>query len=201
MDHFQMPLTVAPLFEQYYPENNKGRQILVEHSYLVARKSLEIASLHPNWNLDLNFIEEAAWLHDIGVNACDAPKIGCHGKLPYIYHGVVGSQRLHDAGMDRHALVAERHIGTGLTLENVISKGWKIPHKEYVPTSIEEIIICVADKFFSKSFPEREKSIDEVLTSIARYGEDDIQRFKTWYTMLFVDSFKSPESSAGEDNL
>lgn len=190
---FQMPLTVAKIFDIYYPENNKCRQILVEHSYLVAKKALEIASFHPSWSLDLSFIEEAAWVHDIGVNACQAPSIACYGTEPYIKHGIIGSERLRAENMPRHALVAERHTGTGLSLERILEKGWDLPHREFMPISLEEIIICVADKFFSKTDPSREKNLDEILEGLAHFHEEDVLRFISWYKMLFLRDIKEEQ--------
>lgn len=197
MNPIQMPLVVAPIFEQYYPEETLCRQILVEHSYRVAQKALEIARLHPHWDLNLEFIEEAAWLHDIGVDACHAPKIGCYGERPYIYHGLVGAERLRAAGLEAHALVAERHTGTGLYHHTILQRGWDFPaDRVYVPQSLEEIIVCVADKFFSKTEPTEEKSYEQILRGLSRFGEDDVIRFKAWYKMLF-DTGTSAEAVEG----
>lgn len=40
---------------------------MVIHSRSVADKALAIARMHPEMNLDLTFVEEAAMLHDIGI--------------------------------------------------------------------------------------------------------------------------------------
>ena len=48
-----------------------------------------------------------------------------------------------------------------------------------LPESIEEKIICYADKFYSKN-PDnltRQKSIDEVLKDMERHGEEPLRRF------------------------
>ena len=54
------------IIKKYYPSSSEAYHILVTHSRSVADKALEIARKHPELNLDLAFIEEAAMLHDIG---------------------------------------------------------------------------------------------------------------------------------------
>jgi uncharacterized protein len=49
-----------------------------------------------------------------------------------------------------------------------------------LPQSIEEQIICFADKFFSKAHPEEEKSIEQVQRNITRHGEEGLARFLAW---------------------
>jgi uncharacterized protein len=58
-----------------------------------------------------------------------------------------------------------------------------------VPVSIEEQIICYADKFFSKNGrgEDREKTVDEILHILKRYGEDKVQRFQAWVEMFESD--------------
>lgn len=55
------------LIDKYYPEENELKHILLVHSRSVADKALDMAKKHPELNLDLQFIEEAAMLHDIGI--------------------------------------------------------------------------------------------------------------------------------------
>ncbi|MCF0203458.1 MAG: HD domain-containing protein [Bacteroidaceae bacterium] len=153
-------------------------QLLIRHSRDVADKALGIAKSHPEWQADLQFIEEAAMLHDIGIYLTDAPGIHCHGTEPYICHGILGARLLRKEGLPRHARVAERHTGAGLTAEDITSQGLPLPAKDFLPETIEERVICYADKFFSKSHPEREKTLESVLRSMAKFGEDSVERFK-----------------------
>ena len=50
--------------DKYYPEDTELRRILITHSQSVARKALQIVSYHPELQLDAQFVEEAAMLHD-----------------------------------------------------------------------------------------------------------------------------------------
>lgn len=181
---------MSGIIEQFYPSEPNLRHLLLTHSECVARKALEIASSylskHPEADIDLDFIEEAALLHDIGIKNCDAPGIFCFGDLPYICHGVEGSRILAEAGMFRHALVCERHTGSGLTAEEIIEEALPIPTRDMLPISLEEKIICLADKFFSKN-PEalnREKSLEEARRSIARHGDAPLRRFDDLVALL-----------------
>ncbi|MEG0949855.1 MAG: HD domain-containing protein [Bacteroidales bacterium] len=165
------------IIKKYYPENSEIYHVLVDHSRLVADKALELAARHPELNPDMNFIEEAAMLHDIGIFLCNAPEIACTGSEPYIRHGVLGAEILRKEGLERHALVCERHTGSGITREQIESQQLPLPARDMLPVSTEEKLICLADKFYSKSHPGKEKSIEKIRKSMARFGDDALIRF------------------------
>ena len=168
------------IINKYYPEDNELKHILLTHSRSVADKALWKADRHPELNLDRQFLEEAALLHDIGVFLTDAPGIHCHGSHPYICHGYLGSELMRQEGFPRHALVCERHTGAGISLQAIQAQELPIPHREMVPVSLEEQVICFADKFFSKTHLDREKPVEKALKSISRFGEEGILRFNEW---------------------
>lgn len=168
------------IIEKYYPVESEAYRILVDHSRSVADKALAIARMHPEMDLDLTFIEEAAMLHDIGIFRCNAPSIDCHGEADYICHGFLGAELMRTEGYPQHALVCERHTGTGLSLEMIELMKWPIPHRDMLPVSLEEQLICFADKFFSKTKLGKEKSIDKIRISLSRYGSDTAARFSAW---------------------
>ena len=168
------------LIDKYYPQDNELRNILLVHSRSVADKALRIADKHPELNLDATFLNEAAMLHDIGIFLTYAPGIQCLGKEPYICHGYLGAELVRKEGFPRHALVCERHTGAGLSLEEIIKRQLPVPHREMLPVSTEEQVICFADKFFSKTHLDREKSVQDARKSIARYGDEGLRRFNNW---------------------
>ncbi len=152
--------------------------ILLTHSRSVARLAVAIAEGHPELGADVRFVREAAMLHDVGIVRTDAPGIDCHGSLPYICHGVEGRRILDDARLPLHALVCERHTGAGLTREYIEERGLPLPPRDMVPLSVEEKIVCYADKFYSKTrHLTRMKTRLEALASVAKYGEDSERRF------------------------
>ena len=172
------------LIDKYYPEDNELRNILINHSQSVARKALQIVSSHPELHLDAQFVEEAAMLHDLGIFRTDAPGIQCFGSEPYICHGRLGAEILRKEGYERHARVCERHTGAGITCKEIIAQGLPLPHQDFLPETLEEKVICYADKFFSKTHLDREKSIEKAEKSLAKFGEDGVMRFREWERMF-----------------
>lgn len=168
------------IINKYYPEENELQHILLTHSRSVADKSLWIADCHPELSLDKDFLYEAAMLHDIGIFLTDAAGIHCFGDKPYICHGYLGADLIRGEGYPRHALVCERHTGAGLSLEGIIAQDLPVPHREMVPVSLEEQVICFADKFYSKTHLEKEKSVEKARKSLERYGEEGVRRFDNW---------------------
>jgi uncharacterized protein len=87
---------------------------------------------------------------------------------------------LQQEGYMRHAMVCERHTGAGMSLQSILEQNLPVPHRDMVPVSLEEQVICFADKFFSKTHLETEKGVEKALKSISRFGEDGIIRFNKW---------------------
>lgn len=175
------------IITKYYTPGSKAYQILVDHSRLVADKAVEIARNKPHLNIDVAFVEEAAMVHDIGMFLCDAPEIACYGTAPYICHGYLGADLMRKEGFPRHALVCERHTGTGITLEMILRRDLPIPHRDMLPVSIEEQLVCFADKFFSKSKPYKEKQVKKVRRKLEKYGEEGILQFDKWCKLFLED--------------
>ena len=119
-------------------------------------------------------------LHDIGIFLTDAEGICCYGDKPYICHGSLGAELMRREGYERHALVCERHTGAGLSLKEIVAQQLPVPHREMVPVSMEEQVICFADKFFSKTHLDREKSVEKARHSLERYGQEGVERFDRW---------------------
>lgn len=168
------------IIDKYYSDNEPLRQILLTHSRSVADMAIAVARRHPELGADEDFLFEAAMLHDIGVFKTDAPGIQCFGTEPYIRHGWLGGQLLRQEGLPRHARVAERHTGTGLTREAIIRQALPLPLEDFSPEAIEEQIICYADKYFSKSHLERVRTPEQVLQSLEKFGRESVERMKAW---------------------
>lgn len=175
---------VYALIDKYYPEGTEGRRIFLVHSEAVTRRALAICDRHPELHLDRQFVEEAAMLHDIGICKTDAPEIGCHGTEPYLLHGRIGAEMLRAEGHPRHARVCERHTGAGLTREAIIEGHLPLPPEDFLPETMEEKVICYADKFYSKSHLDRERTIEQAEKSLARFGTAGVERFKSWEAMF-----------------
>lgn len=174
------------IIRKYYPSDSKAYYFLVHHSRLVARKARSLAQRVVQLNPDLGFIEEASMLHDIGILLSNAPTLGCYGHKEYVCHGYLGRELLEREGLFRHALVCERHVGMGITLEEIRTNSLPLPIREMTPLSLEEKIICFADKFYSKSEHDLllEKPLEKVREIISGYGEEKLQLFDEWSRMF-----------------
>ena len=175
------PLTVI---QKYYPREDELRNILLTHSESVARKALSVADRHPELMLDREFLRVAALLHDVGIFLTHAPSIFCNGAEPYIRHGVLGAQLMRREGLPSVARVCERHTGAGLSLQDIVDQQLPVPHREMLPITLEEQLICFADKFFSKTHLDEEKSVEKARHSIAKYGEEGLSRFDRWCSLF-----------------
>ena len=173
------------IINEYYPSENDLRRILLTHSRSVADRCLMIARKHPELRLDTEFREEAAMLHDIGIFACDAPSIQCFGIEPYICHGIIGGRLLRDKGLVRHAQVCERHTGTGLSREQIQKQNLPLPLEGlYEPDTLEEQAVCYADKFYSKTHIDLERTVEQAARSLEKFGEAGLKRFFRWVDMF-----------------
>lgn len=177
----------------YYPEANKLREILLVHSRCVADYAIECARKHPELHLNLSLVESGAMLHDIGIIRCNAPGIECYGTEHYICHGTIGAAMLRNdhaifslsaEEIEPYARICERHTGTGLTAEQISTQGLPLPNRDLTPETLEEQLVCYADKFFSKTHPERRKTIEQALRSIEKFGGDGVERLKEWHKLF-----------------
>ncbi|NDP21971.1 MAG: HDIG domain-containing protein [Paludibacter sp.] len=177
-------MNTLEIIEKYYPHGSELYYILTKHSEQVMNKALSIANKHPEMQLDLQFIEEAAMLHDIGIFRCNAPRIHCHGPNQYIQHGYLGADILRKEGLPRHALVCERHTGVGLSLKTIQFNGLPLPLRDMLPLSLEEQLICYADKFYSKTQLLETHSLERIRTSLRHFGESEVKRFDQWHLLF-----------------
>ena len=208
-----LPMDYLALLHRYYPEDNALRRMLLHHSRQVCARALRIVERHPELGANRNLVEAGSMLHDIGIFLTDAPGIHCHGTAHYILHGSLGAQLLRNEAKqlkkekqqeeqlkaeqpqaiqlqeelhfyEALARICERHTGTGLTRQTIIERGLPDPHQDLLPETIEEQIICYADKFYSKSHLERERTIPQTLQSLEKFGDEGVEKFRHW-TELF----------------
>lgn len=208
-----LPMDYLALLHRYYPEDNALCRMLLHHSRQVCARALKIVERHPELGANRNLVEAGAMLHDIGIFLTDAPGIHCHGTAHYILHGSLGAQLLRNEAKqlkkekqqeeqlkeeqpqaihlqeelhfyEALARICERHTGTGLTRQTIIERGLPDPQQDLLPETIEEQIICYADKFYSKSHLERERTIPQTLQSLEKFGDEGVEKFRHW-TELF----------------
>lgn len=164
------------IIERYYDPASRQYQLLIEHSSQVADLAVLLAQRKPELGVDIDFLREAAMLHDIGIFRTYAPGIDCHGELPYMQHGVEGKKILDSLGLPRHALVCERHIGAGLTAQEIIEQNLPLEPRDMLPETLEEKLVTYADNFYSKSRIAKARPLQTVLEGMKKYGEGTMQR-------------------------
>ncbi|MCF7795935.1 HDIG domain-containing protein [Patescibacteria group bacterium] len=164
------------ILEKYCKNNQKIKDILISHGESVYKKALEIIAISNIENIDLKLLKNACLLHDIGILNTNSPKIFCFGENHYVMHGILGANILRKEGLNKIALICERHIGVGIKKEEVknLNKKFKVklPEKDMFPKTKIEKLICLSDKFFSKSNLEEEEKIEDILEEIKSYKKE-----------------------------
>ena len=170
------------IIAEYYPVASPAHDILVRHGELVAAKAIRIADRAGTHAPDVDFIWAAAMLHDIGIFMTHAPSIGCHGPHAYVAHGYLGRKMLEKKRLFRHGRVCETHVGVGISAGEIKKGNLPLPLRDMMPVSVEEQIICYADKFYSKDrlWEDKEKSVKAILQDLEKYGSHKVLRFKSW---------------------
>lgn len=181
-----MDMDIELLLRKWYIPGTRLYTYLVTHSEAVQKKALRVAGSVPHLAPDREFIAEAAMLHDIGIIRVNAPEIDCHGEAPYVCHGILGAEMLRQQGLGRHARVCETHIGVGLSAADIRSQNLPLPERDMLPESIEEKIICYADKFFTK-IPgrlEQELAVEDICAGLSKYGADKVAGFQALHALF-----------------
>ncbi len=110
---------------------------VIRHEMAVSRKAMKMAHSVIDLPVNLELVKIGALVHDIG--RCVSHKFD---------HGIIGADIIRQMGFPESlARIAECHILAGLTAEEAESYG--LPKKEYLPMTIEEKIVCLADKYIS----------------------------------------------------
>ena len=114
-------------------KENKCSKEVIAHCILVSKKSYEIAKKiqDKGFSIDLELARVGGLLHDVG-----------RSKIHNIFHGIEGAKILKEHPL--LARIAKTHIGGGITKEEAEKLG--LPIEDYSPITIEEKVVCYADK-------------------------------------------------------
>ena len=172
------------IIQKYYPEDNELRHILLVHSRSVADKALAIADRHPELSLDKQFLEEAAMLH---VSVLSVVMHLVYSVLVTSLTSVMGVSVLkcYVPRASLTMLVSVNDIrGRGLLRSQIIAQQLPLPVQDFLPETMEEKVICYADKFFSKTHLDKEKTVEQAIASLSKFGEEGVERFREWVKMF-----------------
>ena len=130
---------------------------IIQHDLLVMNisdkmiKELKRAGV----DIDEKSILRGAILHDIG-----------RSKEHSVRHGFIGGEILRKDGYDRKVIkIVENHVGGGIDKQDCAKLG--LPERDFIPTSLEEKIVCLADKYVEdnqiKPLQETISKFDKIL--------------------------------------
>lgn len=109
---------------------------VIRHCKRVTALAVKIARACQKKGLkvDVSLVEISALLHDIG-----------RSKTHSVDHALIGGEIARSLGLPESLVsVIEHHAGGGISKEEAKRLGW--PVKSYLPKSLEEKIVCYADK-------------------------------------------------------
>jgi len=156
-----------------------SNEVLLGHCRTVAKVANVLAEelAQRGKKVDARIVNAGALLHDIGRN-----------RTQTVRHGEAGAELLEGEGVDERVVAAVRkHVGAGISAEEAPSLG--LPDKDYVPKSIEERVVCFADKMVDTS---RVRPFDSEVQRFVKKGHD-VQRLLALKKSLEDDLGEDPE--------
>ena len=155
---------------------------IVTHCETVAKVSLRLAGAFHTRGLkvDADAILAGALLHDIGRT-----------QTHTVQHGYAGATILAEEGVDSIVVeIVKRHVGAGIASEEAASLG--LPAGDYVPSTLEERVVCFSDKMVSGDVV---RPFDVEVERFARKGHD-VQRLRQLKDDLQTSLGEDPERVA-----
>ncbi len=130
------------------------------HSLKVSEKALELAEKITKYNINLELVEIGALLHDVG-----------RSKTHGFKHAIIGGKILRERGFPKElGRICETHMLGGLDKEDAKKIG--LPERDYLPLTLEEKIICLADKHIAGT---KDVSIEQRFEKwFSKYGKTQI---------------------------
>ena len=160
-----------------YSSSEKAFKAVVLHVKSVQKLALEFAE---DTDADKEFIKIASLLHDIG--RFNHPP----GTKKSLHHGVKGSTILRKEGLDEFSLIAERHLGAGISKIDIKKQKLNLPLNDYLPKTKEEKIITCADNLI---FGHKRGTINMAYNRFLKeLGKEYAERIKKLYKEVL--SFK-----------
>ncbi|RMF06325.1 HD domain-containing protein [Candidatus Woesearchaeota archaeon] len=165
--------------------DRKTFEIVLNHAEAVRKVAVRIAdainrnSGSTGAHADMKTVKIGALLHDIG-RFRHPPGPGS------VLHGIAGAEMLRGiaeretdakrkAALEKYARIAERHLGAGITKEDIEEQNLPLPKKDYLPETLEEKIIAYADNLIAGT---EEKDFDYVVRRFRKeLNEKVVERF------------------------
>jgi len=120
-------------------QKNKCSPEVIAHCQAVTLLALELSEKFKvkNHSVNVALIEAGALLHDLG-----------RAKTHSVNHAIEGMQLAQAENLPEAVIcIIKRHVGAGIIPEEAEQFNW--PKDNYVPQTLEEKIVCYADKCIS----------------------------------------------------
>jgi len=120
-------------------QKNKCSPEVITHCQAVAVLALELAEKFKakKYPVNVALIEAGALLHDLG-----------RAKTHSVNHAIEGMQLAQAENLPEEIIcIIKRHVGAGIIAEEAEQFNW--PKDNYIPQTLEEKIVCYADKCIS----------------------------------------------------
>jgi uncharacterized protein len=129
------PTPYSPSFYRTLLEQHISDEGILTHCVATQSKAIYIAQQVAQYlPVDISLVSAGALLHDIG-----------RSETHDVTHGAVGGRILSEEGCPVTIIrVVERHVLGGFTANEASLIG--LPNRSFLPVSLEERIVCVADK-------------------------------------------------------
>ncbi|MDK6445505.1 HD domain-containing protein [Alloscardovia omnicolens] len=171
----------------------KSFALIATHCEIVARLAVILAE--QSGQIVTNTLIEGALAHDIGTySVLETERVNASteiqaehvnvGREPifqrniYIQHGTRGYELLLSEGFDESlAQFARNHTGVGITKAECIQQNLPLEPQDYLPETVEQEIVLLADKFHTKSVPSRFVSVHTARARVEKFGSENIARW------------------------
>jgi len=142
------------LLKKYAPDE-KSFRIVFSHCRMVKDIALRVADKVPQ--ADKELIKIGALLHDMGRFIYPPP-----GMENAVKHGLAGADLLRNERVDEAICnITERHVGIGISKQDIIGQKLPLPHVDLVPVTVEEKIVAYADNLVFGHKEGTEKMVEE----------------------------------------
>lgn len=133
---------------------------VIAHCKTVSKFAVRIAkaSAKHGYKVNVQLVEVSGLLHDVG-----------RSKTHCVDHALIGGEIAQSFGLPSSIVkIIERHAGGGIPKDEAQKLGW--PIRDYLPQTLEEKIVCYADKRVEGL---RTVSLDQALkVYVASLGKD-----------------------------
>lgn len=188
---------IKKLHEKYAP-NPALLTLVYMHCQIVAEIAATAAA-NTNQVVDLELLQAAALLHDIGCYAFLDPADYSKRAYPDLYpqHTILGAKIVSDEGLPTEiANIIECHGLLGLSKEEIIEKNMHLPARSYEPQTVEGRLLCYADRFHSKQ--PAFSSYPYFYTILQTHYPKQAEKFQSWSEEFGLPDLKKLSAKYGQ---